>query len=539
MSYTPTAEQAAIVDAAKNGDHLVIEAGAGAGKTSTLKLVADGLGYGKTGVYVAYNKAIATDAAKSFPGNVICRTAHSFAYGAVGKHYRARLNGPRVPAQRTAILLGIRDPYRYDDKLAPLAPQQLARIAMETIQRFCYSADPHVTARHVPFVPGISDNPAVRKPFNTYVADLARKGWDEQIVPREGKLRFTHDCYLKIWAMSGPSLDADYVLLDEAQDSNPCVAALVTNQIHKGAQTIWVGDRSQAIYGWRGAVDAMATAPGERYTLSQSFRFGPAVADEANKWLSVLDADLRLTGYEAIGSQVVNTVDGPDAVLCRTNAEAFRRVLGAVDTGTPVALVGGGNEIRALAEAATELMAGRPTAHPELCAFTRWSEVQDYVSQDAAGQDLAVAVKLIDSYGPQEIISVLSRMVGEDQAQLVVSTAHKAKGREWHKVQIASDFREPVASEDNPDPQVSREDAMLAYVTVTRAQHVLGREGLAWVDRWVPGAALPATPTVEPERIPGLCFRCGGRPCSTCGPEEAARWSALVNQPAGVYYVNA
>lgn len=527
MSYTPTAEQVAIVDAAKTGTHLVIEAGAGAGKTSTLKLIADGLGHNKTGIYVAYNKAIAADAAASFPGQVICRTAHSFAYQAVGKTYRARLNAPRVPVQRTATLLGLREPYRYNDKLAPLAPQQLARVVMETIQRFCYSADPHITARHVPFVPGVSDDPATRKAFNTYVAEAARKGWDHQIVPVNGKLRFTHDCYLKIWAMSRPQLGADYVLLDEAQDSNPCVAALVTAQIGAGAQTIWVGDQSQAIYGWRGATDAMATAPGERYTLSQSFRFGPAVADEANKWLSVLNANLRLTGYDAIGSVVTDNADPADAVLCRTNAEAFRRVLGAVRANTRVALVGGGNEIRALAEAAVSLKMGQPTAHPELCAFHSWAEVQDYVAQDAAGSDLKVAVNLIDSYGPDEIIGTLSRLVDERDAQVIVSTAHKAKGREWKRVQIASDFREPITSEDNPDPQISREDAMLAYVTVTRAKEVLGREGLSWVDNWVTGPAPVEVPAV---RKP--CGRCGSSACH-CDPETARKWSLLTGIPAG------
>jgi len=40
-SLQPTPEQEAILDAVRQGDNLVIEAGAGTGKTSTLKLIAE------------------------------------------------------------------------------------------------------------------------------------------------------------------------------------------------------------------------------------------------------------------------------------------------------------------------------------------------------------------------------------------------------------------------------------------------------------------------------------------------------------------
>jgi hypothetical protein len=37
-------------------------------------------------------------------------------------------------------------------------------------------------------------------------------------------VRFDHDHYLKIWALTGPKIDADLLLLlllDQAQDTNP------------------------------------------------------------------------------------------------------------------------------------------------------------------------------------------------------------------------------------------------------------------------------------------------------------------------------
>src|SRR5215831_20059588 len=102
---TPTLEQQAIVDAFAFGHDLVIEAGAGTGKTSTLEMIAASTP--ESGVYLAYNKAIAGDARLRFPSNVECRTAHAFAFAAVGKQMGHRLSAPRMTARDTARILGI------------------------------------------------------------------------------------------------------------------------------------------------------------------------------------------------------------------------------------------------------------------------------------------------------------------------------------------------------------------------------------------------------------------------------------------------
>jgi len=485
----PTTEQQAIIDAYLTNDNLVIEAGAGTGKTSTLRMLANAAPR-RRGVYVAYNRAIADDAKRTFPSNVTCATAHSFAFRTVGRQFAHRLRGPRMPARQIAKTLGITQPIRIDAGRI-LAPQQAARLAMDTVARFCHSAAPEVSPRHVPKLPGLDDPGAVAT-LREVIVPLAARAW-EDLSDRDGSLRFTHDHYLKMWQLSGPRFPADFVLLDEAQDANPVVQNVVERQGH--AQRILVGDRCQAIYGWRGAVDAMATfAADTRLALSQSFRFGPLIADEANKWLEVLEAPLRLRGADQVTSRIT-PLARPDAVLCRTNAEAVSQLMAAAEDGQRAALVGGGNEIRRLAEAATSLRAGLGTDHPELFAFRSWGEVQEYVAQDASGSDLKTFVQLIDSYGPETVINTMDRLVPEQAAEVVVSTAHKAKGREWPRVRIADDFREPKG-EDTPIPEA---EAMLAYVAVTRARQALDPDGLAWVDRWV--ATRPA-PALEPAPEP-------------------------------------
>lgn len=76
------------------------------------------------------------------------------------------------------------------------------------------------------------------------------------------------------------------------------------------------------------------------------------------------------------------------------------------------------------------------------------------------------------------IIAAIDQLVYENSSRTTVSTAHRAKGREWASVVIADDFAEPVDRKDTP-----RVDAMLGYVAVTRADIQLDRGGLAWIDR--------------------------------------------------------
>jgi N12 class adenine-specific DNA methylase len=486
----PTEEQQAIIHACASGQNLVIEAGAGTGKTTTLRLASAAMG-GRTGLYVAYNKAIADEARGSFPPNVTASTAHALAFQAIGKTYAHRLppRSKRLPAQEIAGLLGIREPLQIGRDVS-LAPPQLAGIVMSTVGSFCQSADPAIAGAHIPAVNGVTG--FARLQLTQLVVPLAEAAWAD-LQRTDGRLPFTHDHYLKMWQLTGPSLNADFILFDEAQDANPVTAAIIQGQ--DGAQKIAVGDSCQAIYGWRGAVDALATWPADqRLYLSQSFRFGEPIADEANKWLDNLGAVLRLKGTPSIPS-VIGPVPAPDAVLCRTNAEAVSQALTMLEQGRRVALVGGGDDIKRLAEAARELQDRGYTSHPELAAFKSWNAVQRYVRDDESGADLATFVRLVDTHGPATVIDTIDRLSSEDNADVTVSTAHKAKGREWDKVLIATDFREPTPGAAGTPGVIPRPDAMLAYVAVTRARKELDRKGLAWIDNYADAGAPAAEPS--------------------------------------------
>jgi hypothetical protein len=488
--FPPTPEQSEALRLFATGRSLAIEAGAGAGKTSTLTLLAESTP--RRGQYVAFNKAIVEEAKLKFPRSVACNTAHSLAYRNVvgpNKWIGERLRSSRrMKSIELANALGLRDEIKVevqDGNIKRLSRSYLAGLAMRGVTRFCQSADPEPNASHVPYVDGI-DVPPGRRENNRVVAKALepamRKAWAD-LNSREGVLPFKHDHYLKMWQLSGPKINAEFILFDEAQDANPVLVDIVKQQTH--AQLVWVGDSQQQIYTFTGAVNALQQVGAEQQAfLSQSFRFGPAIADVANQCLSALDAELTLTGFEPIPSRVEPLAE-PGTILCRTNATAVRNVLDAIGQGRRPYLVGGGREVRDFAKAAQKLMAGEWTDHPELACFDSWGEVVSYVEQDEQGGDLRLLVNLIDEFGVQVILDALEGMDAkgaEQAADVVVSTAHKAKGREWDTVQLADDFpAEPTG-----------EELRLLYVAVTRAKLVLDASSSTFLTG---GASAPADPS--------------------------------------------
>lgn len=462
----PTAEQKAILEAIQQGHRvLMVEAGAGTGKTTTLRMMADVLE--GNGQYTAFNSSLVAESGEKFAGTqVACNTTHSLAFRSVGKKYGHRLGGNRMRGEQVAKILGLGSfEIEVDGKVRTLVAGFLAAHVLGAIKRFCQSDCRQIQANHFRYIAGIdmpqdghrtsSNNELLREHLLPY----ADKAWAD-LCDKDGILPFHHDHYVKIWQLNKPVIAGDYILLDEAQDTAPVMLDVLKQQT---VPVIIVGDSAQQIYEWRGAVNALAAFPdAPRLLLSQSFRFGEAVAKVANAVLDQLTegTPLRLKGLPSIPSRLTR-IEHPTAVLCRTNATAVSTLLGALTQNKRAFLVGGGSDVISFVEAAKALQNGGHTSHPELACFESWADVQEYSKQDE-GEDLRLMVKLIDQFKVQPILDALKNMPAEAQADLVVSTAHKSKGREWDSVVLASDF--PTRD------RCSDSDLKLLYVAVTRAK---------------------------------------------------------------------
>lgn len=480
--YTPTAEQRAVLTAAtaKGLRCLVLPAGAGAGKTSTLRMLEEVLP--GNGQYTAFNRSLVNESKAKFK-KARCSTTHGLAFGTVGKQFSHRLNGGRMRSEQIAQRLGIADmgistgvTPDGTPALRQLQAGWLAGQVMVAVRRFCQSADELIGREHFKRIDGI-DQPspdgktawANNDVVKGYLLPFAEKAWADLSSPT-GTLPFSHDVYVKLWQLgkgpNKPTIPASYILLDEAQDTAPVFLDVLKQQTH--ALLIFVGDSNQAIYEWRGAVDAMQAFPdAPRRMLSQSFRFGQRVADVANSVLRGLNdpTDLILKGLPSISSVVTNEPYGnPKCVLTRTNGAAVTAIMQAQAEGKTTHLIGSVTEVLAFLRASRDLQQGKTTSHPDLGCFSTWAEVVTYSETDE-GQELRLWVKLIKEFSIDAVIRALEAQTPEENADLVVCTAHKSKGREWTSVKLAGDFP--------PACRMSDPDRRLLYVAVTRAKRVL------------------------------------------------------------------
>ncbi|MDH2392968.1 UvrD-helicase domain-containing protein [Streptomyces sp. HNM0663] len=502
----PTPEQDLAVEVKLSGEHFAVQAGAGTGKTATLVLLAHADRH--RGVFLAFNRSVVDDAARRFPPNVHCRTPHSIAMKALASRYGERYGAPREPAWRAGERLGIARTMKVTFGERVMTHKALSSAALGMVVKFCHSNDTDLSPKHLPYIRGLDNGH--RPEVARFVLPYAKRAWEDLQNPDGRKVKLDPNHALKIWAMTKPVIPGDFLLLDEAQDTNP-VLEEVFNAQRSHAQLIMVGDSAQAIYGWRGARDVMTGFDGRQLVLSQSFRFGPALAEEANRWLDAAGSPIRLRGNPALDT-TIGPIEQPEAILCRTNAGTITETFRLLEEGKRVALVGSAKALEELARAAGELKAGRRTAHPELVLFQTWGELQEYAEEDPMGGDLLPLVDIIDTHGAETVLRAVQQLTDESVADVVLSTAHKAKGREWLSVKIAEDFEPQATSEvDANGRQVPRpytvDDYRLAYVSVTRARQRLDRGGLQWIDKYPdllagPVATMPPRSTPEPPARP-------------------------------------
>lgn len=479
----PTTEQSAILDAFHQGGDIKITAGAGTGKTSTLRMIAESSN--ARGTYIAFNRAIAMEAKKSFPSNISTSTAHSLAVRTLRSNGNGavidKLSRPRLPLRSMAVFLGIKFLRLANVGGQPreLHEAHLIQSTLDMVRNFCHSADERIDIRHFEPTPELD---AVGETTNNeflaaYLLPYAALAWKEICTATGTGINFEHDHYLKLWTLSSPRIggDGDILLIDESQDLNPALTTVIASQDH--LQKIYVGDANQAIYGFTGAIDALSTfATAHTLSLTQSWRFGDSIAAVANGWLQDLGSKLQLSGNPSRGSRLTGS-ESADAVLCRTNATAVGEVMRAHEQQISVALTGGADNALWFVRDVQKLKDGHRPSHRDLSAFSTWADVIEYVQYAGkTAHEMTTWVALINGFGEHALAQALTALKPEQSARVTVSTVHKAKGREWDTVRIAPDFtikRHADVPSDIEGAKTVRAEQMLAYVAVTRARSKL------------------------------------------------------------------
>jgi len=460
----PTDEQAVALSHFAAGYSFKINAYAGAGKTSTLQMLAHSSS-GKRGQYIAFNRDIVLDAKNKFPENVHCSTTHGLAFREIAPLFKGKsdkLTGS-LSAKQLCEILDLKTNWQID-KLHLLKPESQSFLILETIKRFSRSGDEDFKQKHVPRHGSlVAASTATISAVEEFALQGARHVWS-RMKSVDDVLPLGHDGYLKLWALSKPRLLVDFILLDEAQDTNAVVLGLLKEQ---QAQMIYVGDKFQQIYEWRGAINAMDVIETDRSAyLSQSFRFGPSIAEAASTILRRLGSELPLRGNPAVNSKIGLT-PAKKTIVARTNAATITEIIRTVDARMKPHLVGGTGDLMSMLKGVQDLKEGRPSSVPDFFGFSRWGEVQTF-AQSSEGEHLLTFVNLVDARGEKQLMWALNQVVEQEKANVTISTVHRAKGREWQAVQLADDF---VKSDGKK--QVSDEELRILYVAMTRAKTAL------------------------------------------------------------------
>lgn len=286
----------------------------------------------------------------------------------------------------------------------------------------------------------------------------------------------------------------DWVLVDEAQDTNPARRLLATRMLKPGGRAVFVGDRNQAIYGFTGAdadaVDLIIREFGcQSLSLTTTFRCSKTATRLAQEYVPQIEAaDSNAEGtidYLSHDQLMLNNLPQPgSAILCRNTKPLVELAFTLIKEGVGCHVEG--RDIgRGLERLATKWKTvTRVTDLLRKLEEYRYREIQK-LSENGFQENSYAIDSLNDridcliavSDGCLTIDDILRKIerIFQDtdpsgaRKTVTLSTIHKAKGREWETVyQLGFDALLP--SRHARQPWQRDQERNLQYVTLTRTK---------------------------------------------------------------------
>lgn len=482
---TPSPQQQAFYTWITDGSgSCVLEAVAGAGKTTTLikglELMTGDVFFG------AYNKAIADEIRGRLPRDAQAKIDVSTFHAAGFRFWRRVAKSVKVDGNKCRTIFRAaaeRNPVYKPFESAVLQLVSLAKQAGLGVLRSAGESE----------WLSLVDHYDIECPDNnvTLTIKLACRLLKESIAQDHDVVDFDDMIFAPLYH-NARVWEHDWVLVDEAQDTNATRRALALRMLKRGGRLVAVGDPRQAIYGFTGAdsdaLDLIAQAVNaQRLPLTVTYRCPKAVVKYAQSWVSHITAADTAPEGEVLSSvvgELAQAAKPGDAVLCRFTAPLVQHVYAFIAAGIPAKIEGReiGEGLKALATRwkTTSLakLEGLLQAYQEAeCAKLRAKEKE---SKAAALEDkvacLFVLLGKVRAEQPQaalpDLVDAIDRIFGSDaepKAVVTFSTIHKSKGREWNRV---------VWLQTGPSPWARKaweqvQEANLCYVAATRAKHTL------------------------------------------------------------------
>lgn len=477
-----TQEQEIIANSSGN---LKINAVAGSGKTTTIIEYAKRKPADSKILYLAFNKSVKIEAEKKFRENnlpnVTVETGHSLAHRYIVNRYNYTVKHLGYKTDEIVDILGLKSDYKHAEFI-------LANHIIKFVSYFCNSDVGKV--EDLNYADVVFDPTAkgfvtkFYKEIELYTRRLLKKMLD-------GEIPVIHDFYLKLYQLSNPRLEYDYILFDEGQDASPAMLDVFLNQT---CTKIIVGDTHQQIYGWRYAINSLEKVDFPTLHLSTSFRFGKEIAQLAREvlnWKNNLkpSKEINISGLNSDFKDVK-----PKTVLARTNLGLLLRAISYVTGPQKIKSVYFEGNIHSYtyADEGTSLYdvlnlynGNKKSIRSKLIkAMNNIHELEDYIEKTEDLQ-LALMLDIVRQYGNTiyDIIQLLKAIHVEDgkkeDAEMIFSTVHRSKGMEYDSVQLASDFisekqLKKILSETKKEHlnfDKINEDINVLYVAVTRTKN--------------------------------------------------------------------
>ena len=471
-TYKPTEEQENIVELFKTNNKVKVIARSGSGKTSSLIHLTK-CNPEQNFLYLAFNKSMAVEAASKMPSNVEVMTTHALAYREFGRDLAHKLTRPAGryinvagTGREIAIYYGLQAYKASKDK--EISRAFLGLIVRDTVAKFERGAELELSFEHIPTY-RIKD---IQERFNVIISEKSILGkellkvskllWKDRI-DEDSIVMASHDTYLKMFHLSKPDFKGwDVVLLDEAQDSTPLIIDMLSNV----DKLIGVGDDNQAIYGWRGAINALDSLEAPSAFLTKSFRFGEKVAKIAS---SIIGAPLY--GNEVIDTKV-GEIDykSPYTIIYRKNLSLIEDAVDLISQGEKVFLNIDTRDFVSLINSARALIDGKKAKvkHDLIVPYTTWG---DLVSDSKNNNELKRIVKIINDGREDQILEMLGKAsITPEGCNVVLTTAHKSKGLEYNQVVLADDYE---LFDQKGGITKDQQEINLAYVAATRCKYNL------------------------------------------------------------------
>ena len=464
---TGTKEQEDIWNAIENSEaHIFVNAGAGTGKTFTIVEGAKRIGNQKA-AFLAFNKSIATELQERLPEGVEAKTFHAFGFAAI------RSAGVKTKVNNYKLNNIIKDLLGEDYHIAPL--KKLVSLVKGSMLKG-------------------SDKKAINQLIDEYNIQFESIREEEiavQSIPAILTMCKTQTHHIDFDDMIWLPLVSDYPLphydimfVDEAQDFNEIQRELISRCVNDG-RCIIVGDKNQAIYGFRGADSNSismfesrlndGSRDIEHYPLTITWRCPKSVVAEANRYV----ADFRCPSDAIDGTVIVDAPFNPqrnDMVLCRYNAPLIGAFYDLISQGKSAYILGR-DMTKGLIISVEKITKNKHMGTQEFWAlFTKDFEFkhaklleQNKINQALTLEDkrdcISIFVEKTTTVGG--IIEEIKRVFdGNDKGEIMLSTVHKAKGLEADNVYI-------LATDRMPHPKGGHEENNICYVAITRAKKTL------------------------------------------------------------------